>query len=273
MTAGYAELLMYVAPEAVQQANEQWLGRILDKLGASRRPVGGLDLMALWLAPDLLLTQTCGYPLMTRLRGQVSVVGRPHYRLPDAADGQHCSLLLARADNPRSALAEFFGSRGVINDDGSNSGMNLLRHSLAALHRDGRFFASVGRSGAHRESLRWLREDLADLAAVDSVTFAYLARFAPQEVSGLRVVARSALSPCLPYIGVAGLAEEEVVRIREAMNQALRELPEVGEVLGLREVLPACEADYQVLLDYRDEAERSGFRLDLPEQGGVSVRG
>ncbi|NVZ26159.1 PhnD/SsuA/transferrin family substrate-binding protein [Pseudomonas gingeri] len=259
MTARYAELLMYVAPPAVQQANEQWLGRILQTLGVSRLPAAELDLRQLWLSPQLLLTQTCGYPLMTLLRGQVTVIGRPRYELPDASAGNHCSLLLTREDNPRVTLEDFRDSRGVLNDEGSNSGMNLLRQCLAPLQRDGRFFASVDYSGAHRESLRWLREDLADLAAVDSVTFAYLARFAPEEVAGLRVVQRSAPSPCLPYIGPAGLDEEQLRRLREAMNQALRELPAVAEVLGLAEVLPASEADYQILLDYRDEAQRLGL--------------
>ncbi|MCB2253748.1 PhnD/SsuA/transferrin family substrate-binding protein [Pseudomonas chlororaphis] len=259
MTAGYAELLMYVAPEPVRQANEQWLAAILQRLGQSRLDASGLDLMQLWLAPDLLLTQTCGYPLMTALRGKVSVIGRPCYELPDASAGQHCSLLLGRASDPRRTLSALRGSRGVINGEDSNSGMNLLRQRLAPLQRDGRFFASVGISGSHRQSLRWLREGQADLAAVDSVTFAYLARHAEEEVAGLRVIARSAASPTLPYIGVAGLEDEQVERIRAAMNAALAALPAVAETLGLREVLPAAEADYQVLLDYQREAQNLGY--------------
>ncbi len=259
MTHRYAELLMYVAPHEVQEANERWIERILQTLGISRRSAQGLDLMQLWLSPQLLFAQTCGYPLMTLLRGQVKLVGRPRYELEHAGGGDHCSLLLSREGEGRRTLEDFYDSRGVINDEGSNSGMNLLRQRLAPLHREGRFFASVGKSGAHRESLRWLREDLADLAAVDSVTFAYLARFAPHEVAGLRVVARSARSPCLPYIAPVESSVEEIERIRAAMNRALHELPDVAATLGLIEVLPASEADYQVLLDYRDEALALGF--------------
>ncbi|MFW0754640.1 phosphate/phosphite/phosphonate ABC transporter substrate-binding protein [Pseudomonas sp. H11T01] len=259
MTSRYAELLMYVAPEQVRQANEQWLTRILERLDVNRRSAEGLALMQLWLAPQLLLTQTCGYPLMTALRGQVRVIGRPRYELPDSSGGNHCSLLLTRTDEPRRTLAALFDSRGVINGEDSNSGMNLLRHRLAPLQQDGRFFSSVSISGSHRESLRWLREDKADLAAIDSVTFAYLARYAEEEVAGLRVVARSAFSPTLPYIGAAGLSDEQSERIRGAMNLTLQALPEVGETLGLREVLPASERDYQILLDYQQEAEELGF--------------
>ncbi|KAA0943873.1 PhnD/SsuA/transferrin family substrate-binding protein [Pseudomonas sp. ANT_H14] len=259
MSEHYAELLMYTAPQQVVQANEQWLTRILQHVGATRLNAGHLDLLSLWCAPKLLLTQTCGYPLMTQLRGQVRVIGRPRYELPDSSAGNHCSLLLTRNDNPRITLADFYASRGVINGEDSNSGMNLLRERLAPLHRQGRFFASVAISGGHRDSLRWLREDRADLAAIDSVTFAYLARFAPEEVAGLRIVTRSAISPTLPYIGALGLNDEQVARVRQAMNLALQDLPQVVEVLGVQEVLPASEADYQTLLDYQQQARSAGF--------------
>lgn len=259
MTQHLAELLMYVAPEPVRQANERWLTRILERLGATRRNAEGLSLMDLWLSPHLLVTQTCGYPLMTALRGRVRIIGRPRYELPDSSAGNHCSLLLSRADDPRRSLPVFQGSRGVINGEDSNSGMNLLRHRLAPLHRNGRFFAGVGISGSHRESLRWLREDKADLAAIDSVTFAYLARHAEEEVAGLRVITRSAFSPTLPYITAAGATEEQAGQIRQAMNQTLQTLPDVAEILGLHEILPATESDYQVVLDYQREAEDLGF--------------
>ncbi|KRA94032.1 phosphate ABC transporter substrate-binding protein [Pseudomonas sp. Root68] len=259
MTQHIAELLMYTAPESIHQANERWLARILEHLGDTREDAEGLSLMQMWLSPHLLLTQTCGYPLMTALRGKVRVLGRPRYELPDSSGGNHCSLLLGRVDDRRQILADFRHSRGVINGLDSNSGMNLLRHLLAPLQRDGRFFARVGISGSHRESLRWLREDLADLAAIDSVTFAYLARHAAEEVAGLRVIARSAFSPALPFITAATVSDELAEELLKLMNLALRELPEVAETLGLPEVLPANESDYQVVLDYQREAETLGY--------------
>ena len=256
MSRQIAELLMYVAPQPIRQANERWLTKILERLGHTRRDTAGLSLQDVWLAPDLLLTQTCGYPLMTALTGKVRVVGRPRYELPDASGGKHCSLLLARTDDPHRTLPEFLDSRGVINGEDSNSGMNLLRQRLARLHRDGRFFDRVGISGSHRESLRWLREGLADLAAVDSVTFAYLAQHAEAEIEGLRVVERSVSSPTLPFITVASASDEQVEALRRVMNETL---PEVAHVLGLEEVLPASEEDYQVILDYEREAQALGY--------------
>ena len=259
MTRHIAELLMYTAPEPIHQANERWLARIIELLGETRRNAEGLSLMQMWLSPHLLLTQTCGYPLMTALHGKVRVLGRPRYELPDSSRGNHCSLILGRVADTRQTLPDFRHSRGVINGQDSNSGMNLLRHRLAPLQHDGQFFAEVGISGSHRESLRWLREGLADLAAIDSVTFAYLARHAEAEVAGLRVIARSAHSPTLPYITSASVGDQQAETLLQAMNQALRELPDVAEILGLPEVLRASESDYQVVLDYQREAETSGY--------------
>ena len=259
MSGRYAELTMYVAPAPVEAANQQWLKRIMALLELTRAKPQDLDSLALFRAPKLLLAQTCGYPLVTQLLDQVQLIGRPHYELPDSTGGIHCSLIISRATDKRETLADFKGSRGVINDLHSNSGMNLFRHQLAPLQKDGRFFSSLGISGAHLHSLRWVKAQCADLAAIDSVTFAYLERYAPQEVAGLRVVARTAASPTLPYITARTSSHAEVERIRAAMNTALKQLPEVSACLGLNEVLPAHPMDYQLLLDYEKEAIKQGF--------------
>ena len=258
MPQGFAELLMYVAPPPIEQAQRQWLDRVLNILGVQRLDAADLDLKALWLSPHLLLTQTCGYPLMTELRGRVQVVGRPVYQLPHSASGNHCSLLVAREDDPRQSLVEFRGSHGLLNSRDSNSGMNLFRHALAPLQQDGKFFADVTLTGGHRNSLAAIKAGRGDLAAIDSVTFDYLARDASEEIAGVKVIARTADGPCLPYITQLGA---DANAIREAMNKALGELAEVAHVLAISEVLPASEEDYQVLLDYRQQATTLGLPL------------
>ena len=261
MSGSYAELAMYVAPEQVRAASEQWLTRILELLQQTRGDASGLGSLELSRSPELLLSQTCGYPLLTQLQGQVLLVGRPRYEWPDSSGGEHCSVIVSRATDPHTELADFKGCRAVINDWHSNSGMNLFRHRLAPLQHGGRFFASVASTGAHQQSLRWVREGWADLACIDSVTFAYLSHYAPAEVAGLRIVARTASSPTLPYITALSTGRDGAERIREAMNTALQQLPQVAAALGLKEVLPAREADYQKVLDYQQEAAEYGFEV------------
>jgi len=256
-----AELPMYVAPAAVLQASEHWLNQTLRVLGISQRQRDDEPLEQLWLNPRLLVSQTCGYPLVTRLKDQVRVVGRPCFDLPDAQGGQHCSLLVVHRLAPWQALAELQGSHGVINSEDSNSGMNLLRHALAPLARHGRFFSRVSVSGSHRESLRRVAAGQADLAAIDSVTFAYLKRFAPDTVAQVRVLGRTAPSPTLPYItSHHGIPVDQ---LRDALNISLTANPEVAQTLGIVSVVPARLQDYRVLQDYEAQAVQLGFgRLD-----------
>ncbi|MFS2126958.1 phosphate/phosphite/phosphonate ABC transporter substrate-binding protein [Pseudomonas sp. Pseusp97] len=259
MTLAIAELSMYTAPEVIRNASEAWITHTLELLGVRRERWHDEDLHALFLTPDLLFTQTCGYPLMTALRGRVRLIGRPDFDLPHSAGGEHCSLLLVREDEQRNDLQALRGSRGAANNPDSNTGMNLLRHALAPWQHGGRYFSELHWSGSHRQSLAWLREGRVDLIAVDSVTFAYLALHSPDETSGVRLLQRSAPSPTLPYISSADAAQAQ--DLREALNLALDQRPDIAATLHIRRVLPAVEADYEVLLDYQREAVEQG----LPE--------
>lgn len=253
-----SDLSMYLAPARVLQAQEAWLQRVLAILGEHREQEQMVDPMSHWLSPDLLLSQTCGYPLVTSLRGRVRLIGRPSYELAHSSGGDHCSLLLCRVDSAVTDLAGFQGSHGLINAQDSNSGMNLLRHTLAGISDRG-FFSRLTLTGSHRESMRRLKAGDGDLASVDSVTYDYLARDNSDEIEGLRILARSARSPCLPYITSIRRAPADADSIRKAMNEALSQLPEVSRTLAIREVLPASEADYACLLDYERSAAHCGF--------------
>ncbi|MCP1511066.1 phosphate/phosphite/phosphonate ABC transporter substrate-binding protein [Pseudomonas rhodesiae] len=253
-----SDLSMYLAPARISQAQDAWLERILAILGERREQKPVVDLASHWLSPDLLLSQTCGYPFVTSLRGKVRLIGRPSYELTHSSAGSHCSLLLCRADSDVTDLAGFQGSHGLINAPDSNSGMNLLRHTLAGVSARG-FFSTLTFTGSHRESMRRLKEGAGDLASIDSVTYDYLARDNSAEIEGLRILLRSARSPCLPYITSIGQTAADAASIRNAMNEALNQLPEVSRDLAIKEVLPASEADYECLLEYERSAASRGF--------------
>lgn len=145
-------------------------------------------------------------------------------------------------------LVGFQGSHGLINARDSNSGMNLLRHTLAGINeRD--FFSKLTFTGSHRESIRRLKDYDGDLASIDSVTYDYLAR--DNKIEGLRVLVRSVRSPCLPYI--------TSIRRMATDADSIRKLPEVSRALAIKEVLPASEADYECLLEYERSATHRGF--------------
>ena len=82
------------------------------------------DYASVWREPGLVLSQTCGYPYATALRGRVQLVATPAYRAAGCDGARYCSMLLVRADDPAQALADLRGRRVAFNATDSQSGHN-----------------------------------------------------------------------------------------------------------------------------------------------------
>jgi ABC-type phosphate/phosphonate transport system substrate-binding protein len=179
--------------------------------------VRAIPVAVLWRHPQLLLAQSCGYPLVTSLRGAVKVVATPRYRAPGCQGSSYRSAIVVAATNPAATLAELRGARCAANDPASNSGMNLLRAMIAPLAGGGRFFRSVQWSGSHGESLAMITRDEADIAAIDCVTFDHLRALEPALVSALRVIGWTDVSPGLPLVTAAGTDDRTLAALRTAL--------------------------------------------------------
>ena len=151
------------------------------------------------------------------------------------------------------------GLVAAVNDWHSNSGMNVLRHAVAPLARGGRFFGEVVMSGSHAASVRMVREGAADIAAVDCVTWGYLAREDPEAVKGLKVLGYSVSSPGLPLIAGAGVDDELVLRLRGALLRPTSRLRELMDVLSISAFEYRDDADYARILQIQTEAEALGY--------------
>lgn len=64
------------------------------------------DLLAHWRQPTLLLSQTCGYPLVTQLP-EVQTVGCFHYAAPGCEGRRYRSLLVVREADSHRMLGDF----------------------------------------------------------------------------------------------------------------------------------------------------------------------
>lgn len=261
-----ASLPMYARPAPLEAANEALLDALFARLGLARVRHGEASLEAQWRRPDLLLSQTCGYPLVERLRDGVRLIGRPAYRLPERGGdgpppGWHRSLVIAGLADPRREPAAFRGAVVAVNGLDSNTGMNLLRHWIAPHAGGGRFFSRRLISGSHRRSMALVARGEAALAAIDEVTWEYHRRFEPLALEGLRVLGVTTVAPTLPLIGAASLGPGRAAEVRETLNAILADSPAIADVLGFDEVLPAGLDEYRLLQDYRREAERRGFAV------------
>lgn len=243
---------MYDWPE-IREDTEAWWSGIARHLGSTVPLSHPADYMASWERPDLLFSQTCGYPFTHALKGKVTYLATPHYEA-DGCDGpSYCSMIFAREKRP---LEAFRGSTAAVNTPDSMSGMLALKLVFAAHAEQGQFFARAILSGGHRKSLAAVREGRADVCAIDAVCVALAKRYAPQDLEGLVEVARSPSVPALPYITNRGDAET----LRHALRAACDDpsLARTRERLLIEDVQPITEDRYSLITDYEKEMERSG---------------
>ncbi len=192
---------------------------------------GDLAYRAGWVSPDLLVSQTCGLPLRSYLRGQVTLVGTPDYGLPGCEAGYYRSVLLVRRADPRSGLREFSGARFAVNDGHSQSGWAAACQTFDAADI---WPGSCVMSGAHRKSALLVAQGAADLCAVDAVTWRAMTRW-DDYAADLRVVAETDPTPGLPLITALS---RDPAPIFSAMQAAIRELSEAdAQILGLRSLV------------------------------------
>jgi len=216
---------------------------------------------AAWRDPRLLLAQTCGYPFATQLQGRVRLVATPIYGHPGCEGARNGSFVIVRAGAAVTSVADLRGSVAAINDGASNSGMNLLRHTVAPHAAGGRFLARVVQSGSHRASIALVAQGEADVAAIDCVTFGNLARFAPETVAGVRIMAETAKTPGLPLITRATASDDEIALLRGALDDFTQDpaAASLRDTLGLTGFTVLAESAYDTVLALEREAAALGY--------------
>ncbi len=237
-SAGAASLPMYDLPELRGQTDALWsfiAGHLRrEGIAAPEVLIRGVDLDTIWTDPGLLLAQTCGYPLVTTLKGRVELLTTPSYSAPGCTGPNYRSAIIVRAAQRATCLADMRGSICAVNGSDSNSGMNILRAAIAPLARDGPgFFRKVTRTGGHAASVRAVARGGADLAAIDCVTWAHLQRLRPAETGGLRVLCWSDPSPGLPLI----TSTRTDAATRHAVTSALDRVVESAAMAPVRAAL------------------------------------
>lgn len=189
-----------------------------------------------WTAPDLVLSQTCGFPYRARLHDKVTLIGTPDYGVAGCPPGYYCSVLIARGDDPRRTVTEFDGAALAFNDDLSQSGWAAPQTYASVL---GITLPPLIRTGGHLLSARAVAEGRAEIAALDAVTWDMIAQW-DAFAKGLKVVGRTDPTPGLPYIAALGTHTALLFDIMAAAIAALPRLDhEVLRLKGLVRIEPA----------------------------------
>lgn len=219
-----ASLPMYDLPELRAETDALWAGlaAALERRGVERVPPAlcrDRPLAGMWLDPELILSQTCGYPLVRELRGRVQVIATPRYRVAACEGSWYRSLVVVGSSTRAESIADLAGSICAANEPNSHSGMNAMRALVAPLAGGRPFFRRVVWTGAHRQGLELLAAGEVDVAAIDCVTFALVERARPELVRGLRVIGRTEACPGLPFITRATASPAELERMRDALSE------------------------------------------------------
>ena len=172
-----------------------------------------------WADPGLVLSQTCGYSYATRLRRKVRLVATPAYDVEGCSGPRYSSAVIARRGEG-GALADHAGRRVAFNARDSLSGYVALLTAMREEGLDPGGFEWV-EAGSHRGSVRAVASGAADLAAIDAICWALALEHEPDTASGLQVVAWTLQRPGLPLITAGWRSEDDLSRIRTALEYGL----------------------------------------------------
>lgn len=184
------------------------------------------DPQSTWLSPDLLLGETCTYPLETALQSRVRYVATPIHDAPGCGAGTYRSVIIAAGRGADAAPPVDTGPilpRSLDGPLAANAPDSMSGY--VALERDG---AQAGRpfpepviwTGSHRASITAVAEGAARLAAVDCVTW-QIARAHEPAADRVHVAGWTAERPGLPLVTNTKMTNADIVRLRRAVAAAM----------------------------------------------------
>jgi ABC-type phosphate/phosphonate transport system substrate-binding protein len=268
MPMARASLAMYDSVPPVRAANIRFWQGIRDRMrSAGFEAPETLDFETahddVWLKPDLVMAQTCGYPYVQHLKGKVRLVATPAYDFAGGEGTERVSFIVVPESRTARRLEDLRGKVAAINDWGSNSGMNLFRAALAPLAGDGRFFSAVKVTGGHIPSIKAIQAGEVDVASIDTVTWGMLDRHRPDMLAGVRILAETPSGPGLPFITRLAASDAEVEALRRAIADTIADpaCADAMKALGLRRIELLGDGDYDRLDAHRREAERLGYPI------------
>jgi ABC-type phosphate/phosphonate transport system substrate-binding protein len=261
-----AALPMYDFPELRADTDSFWQGlrTHLAAAGLTGIPTELTrpdDYYAHWLDPQLLLSQTCGYPLTHKLKGRVRYVATPGYSAPGCEGATYRSFIITRKNDDIKRGVDLSGRVAAFNSEDSQSGYNILRLYLAEQGIVNGLLREAIESGSHRNSAALVKSGLADFCAVDCISWTLLTAIAPSEVEGLHILDQTAPVPCLPYITSRDIPVEDMASLRTGLSAAFSDpgLETCRERLLLEMVTVLDEDAYDVIPEQELAAQCAGW--------------
>jgi ABC-type phosphate/phosphonate transport system substrate-binding protein len=226
MNSRIASLPMYDIPE-IRHFNDTFWSQLRHELQIAKiqNPPQSLTRTVpynqIWMHQDLLFSQTCGYPFVSSLWDQVKLIATPVYSVPGCSGPYYRSWLISRDDTDGKKLKDFYDKPIAINDWDSLSGCKTIELMLNG-HLE-TYFDTILLSGGHAKSIDMVQHRLADIAAIDCVTWHLIKHYQPHAIKGLRIVDSGPSLPGLPYITAASTDVSEIHCIQSSLTNVIKD--------------------------------------------------
>ena len=210
----------------------------------------------LWRDPGLLLGQTCGLPFALGMCGDADLVATPCYAAEGCDGPLYRSALIVRRDDPARDLASLRGRRAAINARHSYSGFATFGACLAKTIGTAPLFSEIVETGGHRASVLAVAEGIADIAAIDCVSWAFARRHDLDHAAALRVLGWTNPAPGLPLITAGGRPDDERRALRDAVLSVCRDRSseDIRAALAISGAEVVGAEDYAPALDRLEQA-------------------
>lgn len=245
-----ASLPMYDWPEVRWATDALWaaIAERLAERGIAAPPKLDRDrpMEEAWTDPNLVLSQTCGWPYATRLIDRVRYVGTPVYDVPGCDGPLYSSMIVARRSDAAAGFPVLARRRIARNSADSFSGFVVLRAAMQDAGIDPDAAAWV-ETGGHRASIAAVASGKADVAAIDAVCWALAVEHEAAAAAELTIVSATPLRPGLPLITARTRNAEEVEALAAAFAEAVASpgLETAAQALRVAGVVRLDEGDYR----------------------------
>ena len=164
-------------------------------------------------------------------------------------------------DSPASGLEDLRGAVCAINGPESHSGVNALRALVAPLNRGGRFFSRIVVTGSHPASVAAVAGGEAEVASIDCVTYALLARHRPAALEGTRSFCRSESAPGIPFVTRSGTSPARIGVLQRALVDAFEEseVRDAAAAVFIDGVEMLAPAAYERIEEFKRLAAERGY--------------
>ena len=104
-------LPMYDLP-GLEAVTDAWCARLARALarqgvdGVPAEPFRGVSVGTLWRSSEMLLSQTCGYPLLTGYRECLSLLFKLVYRTPGCIGGSYRRFIVVHRESSAASLED-----------------------------------------------------------------------------------------------------------------------------------------------------------------------